>query len=274
MEAQYHHQCKKEYFNKFSPECCQKEGGSKDKKAKRIAFSDIVTIINDNCIGKNNPIHFADLLDRYKTVYIDEGGDEIESQRFNVQNLAKKLRKQFEYSELKIQAESTRKIIVWRGDLTYSSALNIAKQHSQIADNSIWGCAMKLRKEILSIQPKPLEEPLNAQKVLAGEVEPRNSLKELFTTFYGGNSSGLSARKEYFVDSSATDVMHAGSDGKFLPGKHLSLGLTVKSILGSKNAVTLFNKFGYCASNEKVRRIDIDNFTTRYFTTRAVFKRS
>ena len=36
---------------------------------------------------------------------------------------------------------------------------------------------MKLRKEILSIQPKPLEEPLNVQKVLAGEVEPPNSLK-------------------------------------------------------------------------------------------------
>ena len=161
MEVQYH-QCKKEYFNKFSLECHQKEGGSKDKKAKRIAFSDIVTIINDNCIGKNNPMQQADLLDRYKTVYIDEGGNEIRSQRFNVQNLAKKLKKQFEESELKIQTELTRKIIVWHGDLTYSSALNIAKQHSQIADNSIWGCAMKLRKEILSIQPKPLEEPLNA----------------------------------------------------------------------------------------------------------------
>ena len=37
-------------------------------------------------------MQLADLLDRYKTVYIDEGGDEIKSQRFNVQNVAKKLR--------------------------------------------------------------------------------------------------------------------------------------------------------------------------------------
>ena len=69
------HQCKKEYFNKFSFECRQKQGDSKDKKAKRIAFSDIVTIINDNCIGKNNPMQLVDLLGRYKKVYIDEGGD-------------------------------------------------------------------------------------------------------------------------------------------------------------------------------------------------------
>ena len=76
---------------------------------------------------------------------------------------------------------------------------------------------MRLRTEILSIQPKSLEEPLNAKKELAGEVKPPNSLKEFFTTLCGGNSSGLSARKERFVDSSAADVMYACSGGKFLP---------------------------------------------------------
>ena len=54
------------------------------------------------------------------------------------------------------------------------------------------------------------------------------------------------------MDSSAADVMYACSGEKFLPGKHLSLGLTVKSITGSKNAVTLLNKFGHSASNEKI----------------------
>ena len=41
---------------------------------------------------------------------------------------------------------------------------------------------MKLRKETLSIRSKPLEEPLNAKKVLTGEEELLNSLKEFFTT--------------------------------------------------------------------------------------------
>ena len=100
---------------------------------------------------------------------------------------------------------------------------------------------MKLRKEILSIQPRPQEEPLNAQKVLDREVEPPDSIKEFFTTLYNGYSSHLSAHKECFVDSSDADVIYACSDRKFLPGKHLSLGLKVKSITGSKNAVTLLN---------------------------------
>ena len=162
MEMQYLHQCKREYFNKFSLECGQKERSSKDKKSKKIAFGDIVTMINDNCIGKNNPMQLADLLDCRKTDYIDESGDEIESQRFNVQNLAKKSRKKIEESELKIQADLTRKIIVWHRDVTYYSSLNIAKKHNQKAGNSTWKYAMKLRKEIVSIQQKPLEERPNA----------------------------------------------------------------------------------------------------------------
>ena len=79
MEVQYHHQCKKEYFNKFSFECRQKEGSRKDKKAKKIAFSNIIKMVNNNFIGKNNPMQLADLLDRDKTVYFDEGDDEIKS---------------------------------------------------------------------------------------------------------------------------------------------------------------------------------------------------
>ena len=82
---------------------------------------------------------------------------------------------------------------------------------------------MKLRNEMLSIQPKSLTKTSKCTKVLVGQVEPPDSVKEYFTTLYGGNSSSLSARKQRFVDSSAADVMYSCSGGKFLPGKHLSL---------------------------------------------------
>ena len=94
-------------------------------------------MINDNCIGKNNCKQLGNFLDRYKAVYIEEKGDEIKLQMFNVQNLAKKLKKKFEESKLKIHSDSTRKIIVWHGGLQKTSALNIAKQHSQRPDYSI-----------------------------------------------------------------------------------------------------------------------------------------
>ena len=93
---------------------------------------------------------------------------------------------------------------------------------------------------------------------MAGEVELPDFLKEVFITLYGGILSSSSACKECFVDLSASDVMHTCSGGMFFPGKHLSLGLTIKSITGSKNAVILLNNFGLCVSNEKIICIDIE----------------
>ena len=49
---------------KISLDCHQEEEGSKNKKAKKITFSDIVTKANVNSIGKNNPMQLTYLLDR------------------------------------------------------------------------------------------------------------------------------------------------------------------------------------------------------------------
>ena len=84
MEGQYRHWFKKEYFKIFCLECRQKQGGSKDKKTKKIACSDNVTITKDSCIEKKQPYTTGWFINRYKTVYIDDGGNEIKSQRFNV----------------------------------------------------------------------------------------------------------------------------------------------------------------------------------------------
>ena len=44
---------------------------------------------------------------------------------------------------------------------------------------------------------------------------------------------------------------------KLLPGKYLSLGFAVKALIGSQNVVTLMNRYGYCASSETIRWIDM-----------------
>ena len=59
------------------------------------------------------------------------------------------------------------------------------------------------------------------------------------------------------MNSTSADVVYLCSGGKRLPGKHISLGVALKSIRGSKSLVNLVNRFGHCISNENVRRIDI-----------------
>ena len=65
------------------------------------------------------------------------------------------------------------------------------------------------------------------------------------------------ARKERLIKSNAADAVFACSGSKKLPGKHLGLGLALKSMTGIRNVVTLLNRYGHCASNETIRRVDM-----------------
>ena len=63
---------------------------------------------------------------------------------------------------------------------------------------------------------------------MEGEVEILESLKEFYKIIYTENSNGqCPARKSH---RSSADAIFACSGGKLISGKHLSLGLTVKSL--------------------------------------------
>ena len=64
------------------------------------------------------------------------------------------------------------------------------------------------------------------------------------------------ARKERLIQSSAADAVFACSGSKKLPGKHLGLGLALKSMTGSRNVVTLLNRYGHCTSNDTITLVD------------------
>ena len=96
---------------------------------------------------------------------------------------------------------------------------------------------------------------------MKGEVEIVDSAKNFYKALYTGEDEvkkkTVSSRKSRFVESSASDAMYSCSGGKILPGKHLSLGFTVKALPGSKNVVTLMNRYGHCGSSETIRRINM-----------------
>ena len=73
-----------------------------------------------------------------------------------------------------------------------------------------------------------------------------------------GDAGKVSENKQRYIDSSSADTVYACSGGKLLPGKHLSLGLAIKSLTGSKPLVTLTNRFGHTAVNETIRRLDME----------------
>ena len=111
MGVMYHHQCKREYLNKQA----RKDALSKDKKAKGAATKDLVHFVHSSLLGQNKPIQVSNLLDRYKKVYVS-GGCTEKINTYNVQNFAEKLRKLFSDSLLSVKADSTKKMIAWKGE--------------------------------------------------------------------------------------------------------------------------------------------------------------
>ena len=80
----------------------------------------------------------------------------------------------------------------------------------------------------------------------------------MYKILYTGNADGqCSVRKLHIIEGSSGHAIFSCSGEKRFPGKHLSLGLTVKSLIGSKTMVSLLNRFGHCASDETTTQIDL-----------------
>ena len=83
------------------------------------------------------------------------------------------------------------------------------------------------------------------------------NLQNFYKILHTGSESGsCSSRKTHLNNSSSADAIFPCSGGKHIPGKHLSLGLALKSMAGSKSVVSLLNRFGHCIGDETVRRMD------------------
>ena len=257
MEVKYHHQpCKMEYLNKWQ-KLVKSDTNEKsiDTLAKEAAKKSIVQYVNDFVLKKGNPILINETLDKFKKMFIAHGGSAEEIMSYNVQNLSNFLKKKL--PALEICTDSTKKSIGFKsGSMTPSLARECVKSNTN-DDNVIWECAMKLRQQILNSEPQPLEEPLTVDAIMKGEAQIPDSVRNFFKLLYTGGNDEVSKRKQRVIDSSAADAVFSSTGGRLIPGKHLALGLALKSMTGSKTVTKLVNRLGHCVSNEKVRQVDI-----------------
>ena len=128
-------------------------------------------------------------------------------------------------------------------------------------------CAYKLRRDILNLENKVLEEPLRVEDILKSDVEIPDPVKKI-TKHY---TQEKMKHKNLYLQEKSDLLSHVlqkpyiqvpGGCGIQVPGKRLSLGFAVKPLAGRKNVVTLMNNYEHCASSETIRRIDMSFETT------------
>lgn len=124
-------------------------------------------------------------------------------------------------------------------------SLNELKNNSELPN-----VAQILRRKILNIKKKTLPENLSTEDLIKGECSLPNKLINFITHLVGGpdirrRNSNETHRK---VESLASDLVYALTNGRVKPSKQITLGITLKSLTSSRKVVDILNKYNQCTS--------------------------
>ena len=160
---------------------------------------------------------------------------------------------------MKIQAKATKETVVWKIEsMFFKHVTELAKASTQSDFLSIYQCANKLRKYILYLEQELLEEPLKLENIMEGKVKkPKSQESSIRFCIQAMSMSSVLQGNHTWQKEVQLALRFACSGGKLIPGKHLSLGLTIKSLTGSKTVVSLLNHFGQWVSDETIRQINL-----------------
>ena len=93
-----------------------------------------------------------------------------------------------------------------------------------------------------------LPSTISLEDIRKGEVNTPEDLVKFYRYLVGEPYVGreLTAAKSYRITSISEDVVFAATSGRRRAAKHLQIGMSIKSLTGSKKVVTMLNRFGHC----------------------------
>ena len=141
--------------------------------------------------------------------------------------------------------------------ISFQQALHLVTKSQESSQNTIQECANILRSDIITLEKAPLNTT-SADTIMKGEVPIPDNVNFFFRKLCNGDEGTVSAQKQRSIDSSSADAVYCCPGTKQLPGKHITHALTLKSMTGIKRVVTLEQCNGHSASNETVRRVEMD----------------
>ena len=112
----------------------------------------------------------------------------------------------------------------------------------------------------MNVKTTPLPENLKIKDVIEGETEIPKILVKFLHYLIGGPDSrrGNTDMNTKRIGSIASDIVYSTTAGRKKPGKQLKLGLTVKSLTGSKRVIEVLNRLGHCASYTTLEELETE----------------
>ncbi len=239
-EVKYHHSCRKAYLNRAQRADLSK---CKQKSAKTSrhdeAFEGLKSYICVTLVENEG----AELLTSLHTRYMNNL--DSENSNYSAQTLCEKILKEFPDKLRKTKTSNRKGIVIYNSQLTEETAI----RRADFDQYSIKEAAFYLRTLIMRMinVAEDLPEHLTAETLATGQGKTPQPLLDFFTVLYSGSSSPTD-KIQQLVKSVADDVVFVTTRGRIKPGKHLCMGLGLKSMTGSRQVIELANRFGHSIS--------------------------
>lgn len=132
---------------------------------------------------------------------------------------------------------------------------------SQLEENDLIDkVALILRNTILKIEKTKLPSQIKTNDLIAGECDIPDKLDRFFRAFIGGKDvrrrHGINCNR--LCSSMAADAIYCVSNGTVKPSKHITLGMTIKSLTSSKKIINILNRFGHCCNYTTLEELETE----------------
>ncbi|KAK7575726.1 hypothetical protein V9T40_012012 [Parthenolecanium corni] len=256
LEVFYHKICRTRFSKQASAKASQISQRLTDKeqsiwhlrrKAHNEAFSALCNYINEYILEKEEIASLKNMYDTYSDIVSSHISDELQEIGTAIQRLEEKLNN--EYGQKLCFEKIKKDTIVFKNGMNISDAVRtqfVTKSESGNPEIVVRKAAHLLRKSILGMGSKNFDEALSVQKILSDTEDLPDLMKHFLEALFNGpifRSSTLKFSNR--MKSVGADLVFTVSHGKFIPAKHLALGLGLKSITGKKEVLQILNRLGH-----------------------------
>ena len=250
-EAHYHHSCRSAYL--LSANRVSQKDTRETKTPSETGLLDIFAYIEQSIIIDNRPELLNSVYERYLDICSASG----ETPMGSAFSLSRTLMSHFK-GRVKIQSPLGKKLgnIIHNAETT-DEAIRVVYDYTSTDERTIAKAALLLRNQLLQVEKVDLPECPTLDDLRNGDSSPPKLVVYFFNILYGGlKSEPYTESVKRRANSSSQDALFIVQQGRAKPAKHVALGMSVKSVTGSKKMVQVLNRFGHCLSYNTLEEVE------------------
>lgn len=119
--------------------------------------------------------------------------------------------------------------------------------------------ALDIRKTVKNMNKRQLpKQNISLKDVIEGECDVPKELYVLIECLIKGPRTMKSAKKERKIFSICNSIIFSMSNGAIKPSSCIALGLTMKSITGSRKVIDILNRMGHSISYTSAEELETE----------------